>query len=206
MQLWSAAGMVLLLLYGQGLAEAQEATQAIHSHSLRAPSPQPNARIERELRDLYAINEEEGIGYFEALERRHQRHTFIGHYRKVTLRRLRDWSLDLAPGEWSSPASSATSDSPDDPAGIGGGGWAAELVDQVVNETDVELRYGGGDGLTVSFGRDLDVHGPDWLRGSRVEIDPISGDMEVDLDLRTTSVTCGISTGGGARISWCIPF
>ena len=208
MKLWSTASLVLLLLYGQSLAEAQDATQAVHTHSLRAPSPHPDVGIEKELRDLYAINEEEGLGYFEALERRHQRHELIGHYRKVSLRRLRDWSLDLMPGGWPLDGSSNAGDVPPGAsgAGIGGSGWAAGFVDHVINETDVELRYGGGDGLAVSFGRDLDLHGPDWLRGSRVEVDPLNGDLEVDLDLRTTSVTCGISTGGGARISWSIPF
>jgi hypothetical protein len=200
--------MALLLLFGHGFAQAEDATQAVHSRSLRVPSTQPDVRIEKELRDLYAINEEEGVGYFEALEQRQQRHSLIGHYRKVTLRRLRDWSLDLVPGEWSSDGSPAVADGQEGPAdaGVGGSGGAWGFVDQVINETDVELRYGGGDGLTVSFGRDLDLRGPDWLRGSRVEVNPISGEVEVDFDLRTTSVTCGVSTDGGARVSWSIPF
>jgi len=204
----SVAGIALLLLFGHGLAEAQDAEQAIHSHSLRAPSPQPEVDIERQFHDLYAITEEEGVGYFEELERRRQRRAFLGHYRKATLRRLRDWSLDLFPGEWPTEESSAISGGTDGPtsAGVGGSGWAAEFVDHVINETDVELRYGGEESLTFSLGRDLDLHGPDWLRGSRVEFNPITGEMEVDFDLRTTSVTCGVSTAGGASISWSIPF
>jgi hypothetical protein len=203
-----AGALGLLVAFGNGVAGAQSAGQTIHSQSLRAPSPQPQLGIERELRDLYAITEEEGIGYFEEQDRRRRRHAFIGHYRKATLRKVRDWSLDLVPGEWSEGEASTVSGEGAGASGasVGGGGWATRFVDQVINETDVELRYGGGDGLAVLFGRDLELHGPDWLRGSRVEVSPITGEVEVDFDLRSTSLSCGLSTGGAASISWSIPF
>jgi hypothetical protein len=202
---WSVAALALVLLLVPDLAEAQQSGQVVRSHSLGSSAPRQHVDIERGYRDLYAVTEEEGVGYFEGRERRRQRRAFIGHYRTATLRKLRDWSLDLVPGEWSEDESSAVSDGPSS-AGVGGRGWAAQLFDQVVNETDVELRYGGGDGLTFFLGRDLDFHGPDWLRGGRVEVNPVNGEMEVDFDLRRTSVTCGIATGGSASVKWRIPF
>ena len=70
----------------------------------------------------------------------------------------------------------------------------------------MELGYGAGNGLSLTFGRDLDWRGPPWLVRSRVEVDPVGGEMTLDFDLRRTSVACALARDGEATLSWTIPF
>ena len=194
------AGMIVLWL--DGSACAQDGTAAVHSHSLHQDDTalQQIDRAQR-LRDLFLITSEEGLGYFEELERHAERRRFISHYRKAALRRLRSWSLDLFAAEW--------------PDGLGFGDhrgeaprpdtWVGRALDWLVSGTDVELAYGGGAGLTFSLGRDLDWQGGGWLVGSRVEVNPVMGEVALDLDLGRTSVGCSVSRDE-AIVSWSIPF
>ena len=194
------AGVIVLWL--DGSAHAQDGTAAVHSHSLRQDDTALHEidRAQR-LRDLFLITSEEGWGYFEEMERHAERRRFISHYRKAALRRLRSWSLDLFAAEW--------------PDGLGFGDhggnapradtWASRAFDWLVDGTDLELAYGGGDGLTFSLGRDLDWRGGGWLVGSRVEVNPLAGEVALDLDLGRTSVGCSVSRDT-ATVSWTIPF
>jgi hypothetical protein len=184
-----------------GAARAEEG--AVHSHSLhQADTPLLQMDRERRLRDLSLVTPEEGLGYFEDRERRRHRSRFISHYRKLALRQVRSWSLDLFAGEWSD-GSSSTYGQGTEP---GGGTWLGRTIGWLVNGTDVDLGYGTGNGLSVSFGRDLDWQGPAWLVGSRLEVDPLLGEVFLDFDLRRTSVVCEVTRDGEAKVAWKIPF
>jgi len=203
---WSCVAVlctVAVLLGIDRSAYADDGVTAVHSHSLRQDDT-TLLEMDREqrLRDLALVTPEEGLGYFEELERRRHRTRFVSHYRKMALRQVRSWSLDLFAGEWSEDSSSADGPGPE-PAG---GTWLSRTMDWLVNGTDVELGYGAGNGLSVSFGRDLDWRGPAWLVKSRVEVDPLIGEVLLDLDLRRTSVLCEVTQGGEAKVSWKIPF
>jgi len=186
-----------------GSARAEEGVKGVHSHSLRQDDT-TLLQMDREqrLRDLFLVPPEEGLGYFEEIERQRHRHRFISHYRKIALRQVRSWSLDLFTGEWSDGLSSSAGHE----AESGTGTWVSRTIDRLVNGTDVELGYGAGNGLSVTFGRDLGWRGPPWLVRSRVEVDPLGGEMALDFDLRRTSVACALTRDGEATVSWKIPF
>jgi len=186
-----------------GSARAEDGVNAVRSQSLR----QDDTTLlefdrERRMRDLFLVTHEEGLGYFEEIERQRRRRRFVSHYRKLALRQVRSWSLGLFADEWSDGLSLAEGHG----AAPGSGTWVSRTIDRLVNGTDVELAYGAGDGLTFSVGRDLDWWRPAWLVRSRVEVDPLAGEVMLDFDLRRTSVACAVTDGGGATISWTIPF
>jgi len=194
---------VVIVLVIAGSACAEEAVKGVRSHSLRQDDTALLAiDRERRLRDLFLVTPEEGLGYFEEIERQRQQRRFIGHYRKLALRQVRSWSLDLFTGEWSEGLLGAD----DHRVEPGSGTWVTRTIDRLVNGTDVELGYGAGNGLSVTFGRDLDWRGPPWLVRSRVEVDPVGGEMALDFDLRRTSVACALTRDGEATFSWTIPF
>jgi len=202
---WSCAVVLCTVVFLLVLDRSARADDGgtVHSHSLRQnDTTLLEIDRERRLRDRFLVTPEEGLGYFEEIERQRHRRHFVGHYRKVALRRVRDWSLDLFAGEWSDGLSFANGHG----EAPGEGTWVGRAIDRLVNGTDVELGYGAGDGLSVSFGRDLDWRGPVWLVRSRVEVDPLVGEMTLDFHLRRTSVACAVSRDGDATVSWTLPF
>ena len=202
---WCAVAVctAVIVLGIERSARADDGGTAVHSHSLRQDDT-TLLEMDREwrLRDLALVTPEEGLGYFEELERRRHRSRFISHYRKMALRQVRSWSPDLFAGEWSDDPSFADGHG----AEPGGGPWLSRTIGWLASGTDVEVGYGAGNGLSVSFGRDLDWRGPAWLVKSRVEFDPLIGEILLDLDLRRTSLVCEVTQGGEAKVSWRIPF
>jgi len=183
-------------------ARAEEGATGVLSHSLRqADTTLLQMDREQRLRDLFLVTPEEGLGHFEEMERQRNRRRFISHYRKIALRQVRSWSLDLFAREGSDGLSFA-----DEGVEPGSGTWVTRTIDRLVNGTDVELGYGAGNGLSVTFGRDLDWRGPPWLVRSRVEVDPVGGEMTLDFELRRISVACAWTRDGETMFSWTIPF